>query len=50
VWFRHLRWRKIPENEKITPDPDFKPLPVTGAALEKERARVKKMLKAKANK
>lgn len=49
VWFRNLRWRKIPDNEKITPDPDFEPLPVTGAALEKEQARVKKMLQAKAN-
>lgn len=45
VWFRNLRWREIPKTEKITPDPDFKPLPVTGVALEKENARVEKMLK-----
>lgn len=48
VWFRHLRWREIPENERLTPDPDFQPLPVTGTALEKEQARVAKMLKSKA--
>ncbi|MEK6233423.1 MAG: DUF1080 domain-containing protein [Planctomycetales bacterium] len=46
VWFRNLRWRKIPHSEIITPDPKFQPLPVTGAALEKEQARVKKMLEA----
>lgn len=44
VWFRHLRWRTIPENEPLTPDPDFLPMPVTGAALEKEEARVRAML------
>lgn len=47
VWFRNLRWREIPEDEIITPDPDFKPMPVTGEALEKERERVIKMLEAK---
>lgn len=47
VWFRNLRWREIPESEKITPDPEFEPMPVTGAALEKEQARVKRMLEAK---
>jgi len=50
VWFRNLRWRKIPADETIKPDPAFQPLPVTGPALEKEQARVKKMLRAKANK
>lgn len=44
VWFRRLRWREIPESEVITPDPGFEPLPVTGAALEKEEARVNSML------
>lgn len=47
VWFRNLRWRKIPEDEVITPDPDFKPMPVTGEALQKERERVARMLEAK---
>ncbi len=47
VWFRNLRWREIPKNETILPDPNFQPLPVTGVALEKENARVEKMLKAK---
>ncbi len=48
VWFRNLRLRVIPEDEVITPDPDFIPMPVTGVALEKEEARVKKMLGAAA--
>lgn len=47
VWFRRLRWREIPKSAVITPDPGFDPLPVTGAALEKEAARVKSMLEAK---
>lgn len=47
VWFRNLRWRTIPEDEVIVPEPYFEPLPVTGAALKKEEARVKSMLKAK---
>lgn len=50
VWFRNLRWREIPENENITPAPDFEPMPVTGSALEKEKARVRKMLAAKKKK
>jgi hypothetical protein len=47
VWFRNLRWRKIPEGETITPDPAFEPMPVSGEALEKERARVRAMLEKK---
>ncbi|MDF1754906.1 MAG: exo-alpha-sialidase [Verrucomicrobiales bacterium] len=47
VWYRNLRWREIPADETVTPDPDFEPMPVTGAALEKEQARVKRMLEAK---
>lgn len=47
VWYRRLRWREIPKTETITPDPAFEPLPVTGAALEKEQTRVKSMLEAK---
>lgn len=44
VAFRNLRLRTIPPEEKLTPDPAFQPLPVTGAALAKEQARVRGML------
>lgn len=47
VWFRRLRWREIPPEEKVVADPGFEPLPVTGAALEKENERVKGMLEAR---
>jgi hypothetical protein len=47
VWYRALRWREIPTDERLTPAPAFKPLPVTGEALAKEQARVKRMLDAK---
>lgn len=45
VWFRNLRMREIPKEEIIVADPDFKPMPVPPAALEKENERVRKMLK-----
>lgn len=45
VWFRNLRWREIPADETITPDPMFQPMPIPPEALEKERARVERMLK-----
>ena len=44
VWFRHLRLREIPGDEKVVPDPSFRPLPVPPAALAKEEARVRGML------
>ncbi|QDU28576.1 hypothetical protein ETAA8_36790 [Anatilimnocola aggregata] len=44
VAFRNLRLRTIPADEKLTPDPTFQPLPVTGVALQKEEARVRGML------
>ena len=47
VWFRNLRWRVIPKDEKLIADPDFVPMLVTGEALKKEQARVKRMLEAK---
>jgi hypothetical protein len=50
VWFRYLRWREIPADEKVPADPGFEPLPVTGDALKKEEARVKRMLEAKKKK
>lgn len=43
VWFRNLRWRELGEEEVITPDPNFEPMPVTGEALQKEEERVRKM-------
>ncbi len=46
VWFRALRWRVIPRNELLTRS-DFTPMPIPPAALEKEKARVQQMLKAK---
>jgi hypothetical protein len=44
VWFRKLRWREIPNEEPVTADPNFVPLPVTGEALKKEQERVRRML------
>jgi len=44
VWFRNLRWRKIPPQEKVTASPDFEPMPVPPAALAKEQERVRRML------
>lgn len=44
VWFRELRWREIPKDEELVADPDFEPMPVPPAALEKEQARVRSML------
>ena len=50
VWFRNIRWRKIPAEEELTADPDFVPMPVTGEALKKEQDRVKRMLEAQKKK
>lgn len=47
VWFRNLRWRSIPAEEKVTASPDFTPMPIPPAALEKENQRVQQMLKKK---
>lgn len=46
VWFRSLRWRKIPASEKISRSA-FTPMPIPPAALEKENARLEQMLRAK---
>lgn len=46
VWFRSLKWREIPDEEKLIADPNFIPMPVTGDALLKEQNRVKRMLEA----
>ena len=47
VWFRDLRWREIPASETVEPDPEFRPLEVTGEALAQEQARVRRMLAAR---
>ena len=47
VWFRKLRWREIPDDEPVTADRMFVPLPVTGEALKKEQERVRRMLEAR---
>jgi len=49
VWFRNLRLRAIPPEEKLARFP-FTPMPVPPAALEKENERVRQMLKAKERK
>jgi len=46
VWFRNIRMRVIPAEEKLARS-EFTPMPIPPAALEKEKARVQKMLKAK---
>jgi Domain of Unknown Function (DUF1080) len=46
VWFRNLRWRVISKDEHLARS-DFTPMPIPPGALEKENARVEKMLKAK---
>ena len=50
VWYRRLRWRKLPAAEQLTPNPYFHPEPVTGAALVAEQERVQKMLNESAGK
>jgi len=47
VWFRNLRWREIPANEKLERHV-LQPMPVPPEALKKEQARVDGMLKKKA--
>lgn len=49
VWFRNIRLRTIPAEEKLERS-EFTPMPIPPAALEKENARVQGMLKAKAKK
>ena len=46
VWFRNLRLRTIPAEEKLARFP-FTPMPIPVEALKKEQARVEQMLKAK---
>ncbi|MCG6156476.1 family 16 glycoside hydrolase [Rubinisphaera margarita] len=44
VWFRNLRWRTVPPQEKVAASPDFEPMPVPPAALAQEQDRVRRML------
>lgn len=46
VWFRNLRQRAVPPDETLVRS-EFTPLPIPPAALEKENARIEKMLQAK---
>ena len=46
VWFRNLRWRTIPAEEKLVRS-EFAPMPIPEAALQKENERMEKMLKPK---
>lgn len=43
VWFRSLRLRRIPADEKLVPSPDFKPMPMSEEALEIEAARIEQL-------
>lgn len=44
VWFRNLRWRIIPAEEKLTSE-NIKPMPIPEAALKKETERLDKMVR-----
>ena len=46
VWFCNLQLRTIPADEQLARS-EFTPMPIPPAALEKEKARVQSMLKAK---
>ncbi|MEN3943249.1 DUF1080 domain-containing protein [Prosthecobacter sp. SYSU 5D2] len=47
VWFRNVRLRSIPAEEKLVPSPDFKPMPMSAKALEIESARIEQLLNPK---
>lgn len=47
VWYRNLKWRQIPANESLKRNLEFEPMSVPPAALAKEEARVRKMLKSR---
>lgn len=49
VWFRQLRWREIPPDEKLARS-DLQPMPIPAAALEKENQRLQEILKPKEKK
>lgn len=46
VWFKNLRWRAIPAEEKLVSE-NLAPMPIPDGALRKEQERVTKMLAAR---
>jgi hypothetical protein len=50
VWFRNLRLRTLPADEKLVASPHFKPMPMTAEALKIESARLQQLLNAKPQK
>ncbi|MDZ4402805.1 DUF1080 domain-containing protein [Prosthecobacter sp.] len=46
VWFKNLRWRTIPADEKVVSE-NLTPMPISDGALRKEQERVNKMLAGK---
>ena len=46
VWFKNLRWRAIPADEKLVSE-NLTPMPIPDGALRKEQARIDKMLAGK---
>jgi len=46
VWFKNLRWRPIPADEKLMSE-NLTPMPIPDGALRKEQERVNKMLAGK---
>ncbi len=46
VWFKNLRWRAIPADEKVVSE-NLTPMPIPDGALRKEQERVTKMLAGK---
>lgn len=46
VWFKNLRWRSIPTEEKLVSE-NLTPMPIPDGALRKEQERIHKMLAAK---
>ncbi|MFN0076640.1 MAG: DUF1080 domain-containing protein [Prosthecobacter sp.] len=45
VWFKNLRWRSIPADEKLVSE-NLTPMPIPDVALRKEQGRVNKMLES----
>lgn len=50
VWFRKLRLRAIPAEEKLIPSPDFKPMPMSPEAQKLEDQRIQQLLHPKPKK
>lgn len=50
VWFRSLRLRPIPPEEKLVPSPTFQPMPLSPEALKLEEERIQQLLHPKPKK